>query len=244
MRSYDDLVNPMSAIAVVPLSLLTPMNRGQINISDGAVQLISDPEQWSYSATARFRLPGIESAPRTIRVALRMEAGTLGIGWLSEDGSEWIARKPAAAHDGNIDVELAIPAGTEGGSLVLENWSADHEPARGYIDDIQITDTVKPVSTWARSEVTDTLYNAALAAEKRGSVAIAIACYEAVLRRLPSHSDSIAGLGRLRSVPPPQPLGTIPPTKQVGNPDKTGEHNVSMQDQTKHGDAGGSCALH
>src|SRR6476646_3768360 len=137
----------MSNIAEIPLSLLTPLNRGQVNISADAVQLISDPEQWSYSAAARFRLPGIESEPRAIRVALRMEAGTFGIGWLSEDGSEWIVRKPAAADDGNIEVELAVPAGTDGGSLVLDNWTANQEPARGYIDRIQITDTAKPAST-------------------------------------------------------------------------------------------------
>ena len=199
----------MSNIAEIPLSLLTPLNRGQVNISADAVQLISDPEQWSYSAAARFRLPGIESEPRAIRVALRMEAGTFGIGWLSEDGSEWIVRKPAAADDGNIEVELAVPAGTDGGSLVLDNWTANQEPARGYIDRIQITDTAKPASTPAQPEVPeiiDTLYQAALAAEERGNAAVANACYEAVLRRLPSHVGSIAGLGRVRFVPPQQPL--------------------------------------
>jgi hypothetical protein len=89
---------------------------------------------------------------------------------------------------------LRIPAGTIGGRLVFDNWGS--EPSRIRIRNIEIREIADA----------ETEFRAAIAAEENGNSEAATNHYKAALTIDPSHAESIAGLGRLRFIPPRQPL--------------------------------------
>ena len=120
----------------------------------------------------------------------------LGIGWLARDGRDWVTRASAGSNATSTEVCLTIPAGTIGGKLVFDNWTAGGEPARGHIRSIKILAV-------PNAEMD---FRAALAAEENGDTENAILHYADALRIDPAHVGSIAGLGRLRFVAPKQPL--------------------------------------
>jgi MoaA/NifB/PqqE/SkfB family radical SAM enzyme len=175
----------------IALSRLTPLGGGNLTPRSGAVELVTDPRPWSHSAEAEFEFPQIDSAAQKLMVTLQVESGSVGVGWLSQDGTAWIDHASAR---GNARPILEIPAGTAGGKLIFNNQRNDGNPSRVTIEKINII------------EPTEDYYSAGLAAEERGDIAAAMAHYKAVLADDPAHVSAIAALGRLRYVDPPQPV--------------------------------------
>lgn len=123
----------MVEITRIPLSQIAPLGAGRVMHQREAVVLITAPGQWHYSAVAVFDLPGINSAARVVNVRVDVESGRLGIGWLSADGSEWVARSLAGRSGAPTDVALTIPAGVAGGRLVIDNATEGGQPAVAII---------------------------------------------------------------------------------------------------------------
>jgi organic radical activating enzyme len=206
----------MSEIVRVPLSRISPVGEGRLTPRPDALGLESDPRQWAYSAEAAVDLPGIEREQRTVRIELEVESGVLGVGWLRRDGSAWVTRASAARGPGTTELQLVIPARTEGGKLVFDNWTAGGKPARGVVRRITIMRPHGPPEPELRAadrfvgpvprSVVETNFRAALGAEEHGDREAAISRYKSVLAADPSHVESIAGLGRLRFIPPDQPF--------------------------------------
>ncbi len=169
----------MSEIA---LSRVAPFPGASVTAHSGAILIVTDPRPWAHSAEAEFGLPEIGDKPQKIIVALKVESGALGIGWLRQDGLAWV--KHVIARSGKARHLLEIPAGTVGGKLVFNNQRDDGQPR----------------------EDCEHHYRAALAAEERGNKEAAIALYKAMLHDDPAHVGAIAGLGRMRYVDPPQPV--------------------------------------
>ena len=180
----------------IPLGEIAALNSCSRIAESGGITLITNPQQWSYGAQAQFDIPGIDGCSRVIAISLRVEAGMLGIGWLARDGRDWVTRASAGSNATSTEVCLTIPAGTIGGKLVFDNWTAGGEPARGHIRSIKILAV-------PNAEMD---FRAALAAEENGDTENAILHYADALRIDPAHVGSIAGLGRLRFVAPKQPL--------------------------------------
>jgi hypothetical protein len=125
-------------IADIALSRIAPINQGSVTIGADAVALVTDPRQWAFSAESAFDIPGIESETRIIRISLKVESGALGVGWLQENGSAWVARGSATASSTATELDLIIPAHTGGGKLIFDNWTEAGEPARGIIRGLKI----------------------------------------------------------------------------------------------------------
>src|SRR5579864_2017645 len=119
----------MGANATIPLSVIRPAG-GTVTAQSGGAIIETPVRQWTYGAQAEFYLPGIEDRPRLVTVALQVESGILGVGWLKADQSGWVARHSIEATGCAVEVPLTIPAGTRGGKLVFDNWTADDRPAR------------------------------------------------------------------------------------------------------------------
>ena len=124
-----------------------------------------------------------------VAVDLEVEAGVLGIGWLTAGGQDWITRTSAGADAIQTEVRLVIPVGTIGGKLVFDNWTAGGEPARGRIRKIEILEVPDGEADFL----------AGMAREEGGDTEGAILLYKTALRIDPSHVGSIAALGRLNS---------------------------------------------
>jgi hypothetical protein len=186
----------MMPLVDVSIRNIMPLNGGTASIDGNSLILMTDPRLWAWSAQIQFEIPEIDRSPRAIAVGLEVERGTLAIGWLQADEQEWIAQSSATPSVGATILRVVVPAGTLGGKLVFINWTAGGEPALGRVTSIEIM----PVSD------ADMEFFAAQAAEERGDAEVAIERYRAALLIDPSHVESIVGLGRLRFVPPKQPL--------------------------------------
>jgi len=121
----------------VPLSRLEPLGDGSVITRKDAVILVTSSSQWAYSAEAEFELPAAEQKARMVEVRLRVQSGTIGVGWLRQDGSSWIERASCNSSR-STKLDLLIPAGTLGGKLVFDNWTEGGEPAVGVLEGIQI----------------------------------------------------------------------------------------------------------
>jgi MoaA/NifB/PqqE/SkfB family radical SAM enzyme len=195
VRNLDPAVAKMTEIASINLARITPRGEAKIIAQPDAVALVTDPRQWAYSAEAEIDIPGVESESSIVKIRVEVESGVLGVGLLREDESAWVAR--ASATEGPIarELRLSVPAQTRSGKLVFDNWTEGGKPARGLIRSIKI----------ARDE-REQYFRAALAEEELGNRDAAISNYKSLLALDPSHVGAIAGLGRLRFIPPDQPF--------------------------------------
>jgi hypothetical protein len=130
----------MSEIAGVPLSRVAPVGKASVISHLQAITLVTAPEQWAYSAEAKFDVPGIESESRILKIGLEVESGVLGVGWLQEDQADWVTRASATPESSQKELILVLPAQTRGGKLVFDNWTAGGKPARGVIRSITIVE--------------------------------------------------------------------------------------------------------
>src|SRR5262245_6794917 len=128
----------MNKIATIPRSRIVPLGEASIRGQPGAVILVSDPGQRAYSAETTFDMPGIAAESRIVKVALRVERGVLGIGWLRQDGSAWAVRASAVEGSSVKELSLVLPVHTPSGKLVFDNWTEGGRPAHGVIQAIQI----------------------------------------------------------------------------------------------------------
>ena len=135
----------MTKIDEIPLTSLQPLGDAELTPRADAALLITDPQQWAFSARASFDLPGIADSARVIRIGVEVERGILGVGWLTKDGTDWVTRTSASAGAGVQDLVLELPAGTTGGGLVFDNWTRGDRSARVLIHRIEIIDVEKPV---------------------------------------------------------------------------------------------------
>lgn len=122
---------------MVPLWNFTGCGDAMLMVKDGGLALITDTAQWSYAAQARLAIPGIEQNQRSISVRLKVESGLLGIGWLNSQGDGWVTRTSAQPVAEFQEARLVIPAGTEGGALVLDNWS-EEGATRAFVREVSI----------------------------------------------------------------------------------------------------------
>lgn len=121
-----------------PIWKLKPINNAAVWVKQGAIALETPAQQWAYGAMVRFPLPGIDKAEQVVKVRLKVETGIMGLGWVNEDNSAWIIRTSAKPAPEFQDVSLVIPAGTEGGALIFDNWTEGGLPARALIQGIWI----------------------------------------------------------------------------------------------------------
>jgi len=135
-KSADETVT--SAITVIPLSEIKAVLKGRLTAKNGTIHLVTDPGLWAYSAVAAVALPGIEQRARTIRVRLKMRFGRIGMGWEMADGTGWTARSAVQTVRTPQEVKLVVPAGTIGGKLIFDNWTAGGKPAEVVIQNIAI----------------------------------------------------------------------------------------------------------
>ena len=201
----------MAKIVDIPVSSLQAAGDGVLTPRAEAALLVTDPQQWAFSARASFEVPGLAESSRAIRVGVEVERGILGVGWVVPDGSDWVTRTSASAGSGLQELMLELPAGTEGGSLVFDNWTQGGRSAQGVIHRIEIVEIEKPAvlsrkRKAARAQEADEQARAAAAAEEGGDREAAISGYRAALSVDPSHVQARAGLGRLRFVQPEQPF--------------------------------------
>ena len=193
----------MAEIINIPLDQIAPLNDGKTIQQAGAVVIVTPAAQWAYGAQAEFAQAEFESvgndhAPKIVRVRLNVYSGALGVGWLQEDGKDWVIRTSASMPT-TEEVALVIPAEKVGGRLVFDNWTEGGRPAVGIVHEISVMDM--PEARDAQE-----FFHLACAEEERGSTELAISYYKAALRLDPSHVELIAGLGRLRFVDPGQPF--------------------------------------
>jgi hypothetical protein len=141
------LEGSMTEIARIPLSRIASLGQASVTIHPDAVTLVTAPEQWAYSAEAKFDVPGIESESRILKIGLEVESGVLGVGWLHEDQADWVTRASATGGRGAKELSLLIPAHTRRGKLVFDNWTEGDEPARGVIRSITILENRSQVVT-------------------------------------------------------------------------------------------------
>ena len=127
----------MNEITTVPLARIAALHEGTIGAQLEGVAFVSDSHQWAYSAEAEFSIPGIESDSRMLKIGLELESGILGVGWLHDNQTDWVAY--ASATRGAKEVRLMIPAHTRVGKLVFINWTEGGKPARGIIRSITIS---------------------------------------------------------------------------------------------------------
>jgi MoaA/NifB/PqqE/SkfB family radical SAM enzyme len=125
-------------IAQIPLSRLQPVGGGRLFRRSDAAVLVTAPGQWQFSAEASPELPGIEREERTLNIRATVDSGTLGVGWLSSDGSSWIAREICPQSSRPVNILLDIPQGLSGGKLVFDNATVSGRPAVATILGIQL----------------------------------------------------------------------------------------------------------
>src|SRR5579863_5208047 len=101
------------------------------------------------AARAQIDLPGIAAGPCVVRTRIAVDSGTLGVGWLV--GSTWIARACVEPAQGEIELELVVPAGTPGGALAFDNWTEDGRPARAVLRGIAVA--AEDERTFARTAI-------------------------------------------------------------------------------------------
>jgi hypothetical protein len=82
----------MTEIAGASLSRIKPVRADRLMTEGDAIVLVTAPQRWAYAAEADFEIPGIESRGRTVKVPMTVEGGVLGVGWLREDGLDWVTR--------------------------------------------------------------------------------------------------------------------------------------------------------
>src|SRR5277367_86408 len=123
----------MAELGGVPLGTISAVNGCSLITEPDSVVLVTTAQRWAYAAQAKFEIPGIENCSRVIAVSLRVEAGVLGIGWLTANGRDWITQASAGPDEASTEVRLVIPVGTIGGLLVFDNWTAGSESARARI---------------------------------------------------------------------------------------------------------------
>jgi MoaA/NifB/PqqE/SkfB family radical SAM enzyme len=184
----------------VPISLerVIPLHNAELMRFDSGIVLTTPPAQWAYAAEVEFELPDIAAIETVVRVQLNIKSGSLGIGWLRADGANWITRG-SATMPSTQEVNLRVPAGTAGGKLVFDNWSEGDRPAVAVIREIAVTSATTGASA-------DEFFRFGCEAEQRDDRALALSHYRSALRIDPSHVESVAGLGRLQFLDPPQPF--------------------------------------
>jgi organic radical activating enzyme len=178
----------------VPCSTIVALSDSILSEDDHGLVLLTDPRQWAYSAEAKFDIPGIDRTSKTIVVRAKVEAGAVGVGWVSEDGRNWLSPVTLKSGTGETVARLTVPTATVGGKLVFRN-EAENGPAQASIRSIEVVASEAEVKFFAGLE-----------AEERGDITAAINNYKEALKLDPTHVEAIAGLGRLRFVPPPQPI--------------------------------------
>ena len=198
-HSREALAGPKSgnkqAEITVPLTRISALGQANTTVRPDAVALITDSRQWAYSAEVDFDVPGQEDESWIVKIDVKVESGALGAGLLRDDGASWLVRDSTLEGPTTKELSLPIPARMRKGKVVFDNQTESGYPARAAIRTIKIV----------RDE-TESYFRAALAVEERGDKEAAISHYKAVLALDPSHVRAIAGLGRLRFIPPDQPF--------------------------------------
>jgi len=130
-------------IATVPLSRLSACGQGSVNHQEDAVMLVTDPQQWAYSAEAEIEIPETCNESRALEINVEVESGILGVGLLRN--GTWLVRTSSIAEPCNNKLRLVIPAKTPRKTkLVFENCTPGGRPARVVIRRISV------VRDWAR----------------------------------------------------------------------------------------------
>ncbi|MBI2764386.1 MAG: glycosyltransferase family 2 protein [Chloroflexi bacterium] len=109
------------------LAAVQSLNGGQLSLSDGSLQLITDPAQWAYSCSLPLTpgAAGAALAPRTVRVALEVETGALGVGILRKGSTtEFLVLEQSKTSGDVSDLLFFVPDLREAGHLVFRSWTA------------------------------------------------------------------------------------------------------------------------
>jgi MoaA/NifB/PqqE/SkfB family radical SAM enzyme len=188
----------MVAILRVRTSCLSAVGNGTVSFQGDTAVVITPPEQDADGAEAAFPVPGIECRSRIIKVRVRVARGTLGVGWQSKwellfPFTVLAISGPAKA----TELAVVVAAGRTPGKLVFRNRTWGDKPAIAQVEEITVIDYEEAVLPF---------YRAGLEAEERGDKDAAIAHYKLALAEDPAHVESIAGLGRVRLIRPPQPF--------------------------------------
>jgi organic radical activating enzyme len=188
----------VAEIAWVAPARLQPVYGGCVVPRGDEVVVITPPQPYAYCAEVKLELPDITVA-HIVKVRIRVEIGTIGVGWLRQDEIDWVARASSSSPN-STELDLPLPAGTQNGKLVFDNWTAGGNPGVGVVESIAI------VGAGENASSADAHFRLALAHEECGNRDQAISHYKASLRIDPSHVEAIAGLGRLRFREPDRPF--------------------------------------
>ena len=103
------------------------------------VTVRTEPTPWGYAATFVWRPMSAVPADRQVfmRVRLRVDGGTIGIGVLDRAGSVFIERKAVAPGDAPVDVVLRVGDPACAGLLVVQTWAAP-DPALVQIEAVSL----------------------------------------------------------------------------------------------------------
>jgi hypothetical protein len=110
----------------IPLTeLARAIEEGNVHERDGALQIASLRQPWSYAAKLdlhALRLPH-GSADFVFRVQIRR--GAMGFGVLNNEGTDYLVEQHLGESTEESTVCLSIPSVEQAGDLVLRNWSTE-----------------------------------------------------------------------------------------------------------------------
>ena len=124
-------------VRVVDLGGIQAVYGGIVTHVSDAVVLVTPSQQWAYVAELSLHLLNIDDAASAVRVQIAVPRGIIGVGWLQQDGKDWVCQAPASSLLPQ-EIELMIPKGTLGGKLIFSNWTEGGKPAVGIVESIQI----------------------------------------------------------------------------------------------------------
>jgi len=120
----------------VPLELIQSTQRGTLRWHEDGILLITDPQQYAFSAFCQLDLSAVSSAAEIIlSVTLRVNHGQVGVGWFDREKQKWIVRKTGLS--GQHRVELVVPLIEAHGQLVFDNCAPDG-PSTAVIREIDL----------------------------------------------------------------------------------------------------------
>jgi hypothetical protein len=124
----------------VPLASVRPLEGAAVASHPEGLLLTTSAEPWALAAEARVDLPeGAAGADWLVSVRLRVESGTLGAAWLTQDRAERLTHSAAVAAERVVELRLVVPAAASTGVLAFQNWTEGGAAARAVIAGITLS---------------------------------------------------------------------------------------------------------
>jgi hypothetical protein len=101
--------------------------------------VVAPAQPWSFASAWAWRPAGDvpQDAASWLRVRMHVEDGSVGIGLLAANGTDFTVRRAVAPGDEAVDVQMPVADLTNPGQLVVTTWAAP-TPARVRIDDVKL----------------------------------------------------------------------------------------------------------